>query len=163
MIRLIKAFIFSGDRMIFVFLTISTFAFAQSSDDEKVYPVVEELYEIEVLLSLEQSNQLSIWYSKRSEETYLGQPVNVQIYGSNLRIDASFTPYKMKNEGLILVAQGQIWLSSNSNHPAQYVSTYRSMPISSGEKIFFYPLGISNEIKGEVIVKLQVGLIASKK
>ena len=69
----------------------------------------------------------------------------------------------MKNEGLILVAQGQIWLSSNSNHPAQYVSTYRSMPISSGEKIFFYPLGISNEINGDVIVKLQVGLIASKK
>ena len=160
---MIKPFTLVSNNITFVFFIISTLAFSQISDGEQVLSVLEELYEIEIILSLEQSNQLSLWYSKQSEETYLGQPVNVQIYGSNLRVNASFTPYRIKNEGLILVAQGQIWFSSNSNDPAQYVSTYRSLPISSGEKIFFYPLGLSNEIDGNGLLKLQIGLVTRNK
>ena len=84
-----------------------------------------------------------------SKLTVPGHAVAVRLEGSNVRIRANLTPYVLESGRLILVAQGEVWFSEPSAHDAvQYLSSLESLPIELGEKIFFYPLGLPDPVKG---------------
>ncbi len=83
----------------------------------------------------------AVWNQKSEELTIPGRSVAVKLIGENLTIYAIFTPYKMENGNLLLVAQGQVWLTEEPQKEIKYLTTFKSIPISLGEKIVFFPLG----------------------
>ena len=131
----------------------------QSSIEEALRSALDDQLEIKIGLSLTQPDQLTTWNTQQSELTIPGRSVNVEVTGSNLRIHAVFTPYLGDAGDLELIAQGQVWLDDGPEAPARYVATYRSVPLSLGEKLLFFPLGVAADVADEVTLKLEVEIV----
>ncbi|MEW5817532.1 MAG: hypothetical protein AB1798_19305, partial [Spirochaetota bacterium] len=69
--------------------------------------------------------------------------------GENILVYANITPYSEDDDTIMLVAQGQVWISSKDNNSVKYLSTMKSLPVTPGEKILFLPLGVSKEAKDQ--------------
>ena len=121
--------------------------------------VRDDRLEIKVGLSLTQTEPFTNWNTQQSELTIPGRAVNVEVNGSNLRIRAVFTPYLGDDGELELVAQGQVWLDDGPEAPTRYVATYRSVPLTLGEKLLFFPLGVAEGVADEVTLKLEVEIV----
>lgn len=74
--------------------------------------------------------------------TISGRAVRLRLEGGNVTIIAEFTPYE-SDDGILLVAEGQILLRTADNEEVQYVTSLRSVPLAAGERAVFYPLGKS--------------------
>ena len=122
---------------------------AQDVDvQDAVKALLENALEIRVVArvvppSLEQK---PIWDMESTKLTIPGRSIAIQLVGNNVRIFAILTPYKSENDTILLVAQGQVWLTEPPEKEVRYLSTFRSIPITLGEKILFFPLGLTNEI-----------------
>ena len=130
-----------------------------SSIQDALRSALDDQLEIKIGLSLTQADQYITWNTQQSELTIPGRSVNVEVTGSNIRIHAVFTPYLDDAGALELVAQGQVWLDDGPEAPTRYVATYRSVPLSLGEKLLFFPLGITSDIVDEVTLKLEVEIV----
>lgn len=131
----------------------------RSSLEDALRSALDDPLEIKVGLSLTQPDRLTTWNTQQSELTISGRSVNVEVTGSNLRIHATFTPYLDDAGALELLAQGQVWLDDGPEAPARYVATYRSVPLSLGEKVLFFPLGVAGGVADEVTLKLEVEIV----
>ena len=131
----------------------------QSMIESALRSVRDDQLEIKVGLSLTQTEPFTNWNTQQSELTIPGRAVNVEVNGSNLRIRAVFTPYLGEDGELELVAQGQVWLDDGPEAPTRYVATYRSVPLSLGEKLLFFPLGVAEGVADEVTLKLEVEIV----
>ena len=131
----------------------------QSMIESALRSVRDDQLEIKVGLSLTQTEPFTNWNTQQSELTIPGRAVNVEVNGSNLRIRAVFTPYLGEDGELELVAQGQVWLDDGPEAPTRYVATYRSVPLSLGEKLLFFPLGVADGVADEVTLKLEVEIV----
>jgi hypothetical protein len=131
----------------------------QSIIESALRSVRDDQLEIKVGLSLTQAEPFTSWNTQQSELTIPGRAVNVEVNGSNLRIRAVFTPYLGEDGELELVAQGQVWLDDGPEAPTRYVATYRSVPLSLGEKLLFFPLGVAEGVADEVTLKLEVEIV----
>lgn len=132
---------------------------SQGSLEDALRTALDDQLEIKIGLSLTQPDRLTTWNTQQSELTISGRSVNVDVTGSNLRIHAVFTPYLDDAGALELVAQGQVWLDDGPEAPARYVATYRSVPLSLGEKLLFFPLGVAADVADEVTLKLEVEIV----
>ncbi len=110
------------------------------------------------------NNKNPVWNSKSTELTIPGRSVAVKLIGDNLRVYAIFTPYKMDNGGILLVAQGQVWLTEVPAKDVKYFSTFRSIPVTLGEKILFFPLGFSSELASKKYfnIELEIQIVPYK-
>lgn len=131
----------------------------QSMIESALRSVRDDQLEIKVGLSLTQTEPFTNWNTQQTELTIPGRAVNVEVNGSNLRIRAVFTPYLGEDGELELVAQGQVWLDDGPEAPTRYVATYRSVPLSLGEKLLFFPLGVAEGVADEVTLKLEVEIV----
>jgi hypothetical protein len=131
----------------------------QSIIESALRSVRDDQLEIKVGLSLTQAEPFTNWNTQQSELTIPGRAVNVEVNGSNLRIRAVFTPYLGEDGEIELVAQGQVWLDDGPEAPTRYVATYRSVPLSLGEKLLFFPLGVAEGVADEVTLKLEVEIV----
>ena len=82
------------------------------------------------------------WNETRQERTAPGTPVNVQLSGSNVAVVVQFTPFLRRDEGNVLVAQAQIYIT-NPDHGVNYYTSMQTIPMEFNEPIYFYPLGRS--------------------
>lgn len=82
-----------------------------------------------------------VWNMEVSRVTVSGRSVTVRLDGSNIVVIAEFTPYWDDNDQLVLVAQGQTWLSDKPQGEPSYRTTFTSLPIRLGESVLFLPLG----------------------
>ena len=131
----------------------------QSSIEDALRSALDDQLEIKIGLSLTQPDRFTTWNTQQSELTISGRSVNVEVTGSNIRIHAVFTPYLDAAGDLELVAQGQVWLDDGPEAPTRYVATYRSVPLSLGEKLLFFPLGVAADVADEVTLKLEVEIV----
>ena len=131
----------------------------QSIIEDALRSALDDQLEIKIGLSLTQPDQFTTWNTQQSELTISGRSVTVEVTGSNLRIHAVFTPYLGEAGDLELVAQGQVWLDDGPEAPTRYVATYRSVPLSLGEKLLFFPLGVAEGVADEVTLKLEVEIV----
>ena len=130
----------------------------QGSIEDALRSALDDQLEIKIGLSLTQPDRYTTWNTQQSELTIPGRSVNVGVTGSNIRIRAVFTPYLDDAGDLELVAQGQVWLDDGPEAPTRYVATYRSVPLSLGEKLLFFPLGIADGFEA-VTLKLEVEIV----
>ena len=91
------------------------------------------------------SDERPIWNVESTKLTLPGRSIRVRLDGNDLRISLVCTPYLQNNGEVLLLAQGQVWSGEPADKEVKYSSTFSSIPVSFGEKILFFPLGISNE------------------
>ena len=84
-----------------------------------------------------------VWNAESTKLTIPGRSIRVRLEGENVRIYLICTPYLQENGEVLLLAQGQVWLSEPADKEARYYSTFYSIPVSYGEKVLYFPLGLS--------------------
>ncbi len=82
------------------------------------------------------------WNAESTKLTIPGQPIRLRLEGENVRIFLVCTPYLQEGGEVLLLAQGQVWLSEPPEKEARYYSSFYSIPVSYGEKVLYFPLGI---------------------
>jgi len=94
-----------------------------------------------------------IWSENNSRVTIPGSPTGVQLVGANIIVSAQFTPF-ISSEGNVLVAQGQIWIAENDI--VTYYTSIQTIPMEFGEKIYFFPLGSSENLNPSIEIIITV-------
>jgi hypothetical protein len=87
-----------------------------------------------------EQNQTVIWNESHKKDTIPGRPVGIKMVGTNIVVEAQFTPYVRRGGQKFLVAQGQIWLEV-PNQGIRYHTSMQTIPLEFGEPIYFFPLG----------------------
>jgi hypothetical protein len=88
--------------------------------------------------------ETSIWNAESTKLTLPGRSIKVRLDGENVRIYLICTPYLQENGEVLLLAQGQVWFTESPDKGNRYFSTFYSIPVSFGEKVLFFPLGLSD-------------------
>ena len=103
-----------------------------------------------------------IWNAESTKLTLPGRSIKVRLDGDNVRIYLICTPYVQDNGEVLLLAQGQVWFSTPPDKEVKYFSTFYSIPVSFGEKVLFFPLGVSEaeaRQKGFLNVELEIKIV----
>jgi hypothetical protein len=84
------------------------------------------------------------WIAESTRLTIPGRAVKVRLEGDNVRIYLICTPYVQENGEVLLLSQGQVWFTEPPEKEAKYFSTFYSIPVAYGEKVLYFPLGVSD-------------------
>jgi hypothetical protein len=90
-----------------------------------------------------------VWNAESTKLTIPGRPIRVRLEGENVRIFLVCTPYLQEDGEVLLLAQGQVWLTEPTDKEARYYSTFYSIPVSYGEKVLYFPLGLPGSEQAE--------------
>jgi hypothetical protein len=82
------------------------------------------------------------WNAESTRLTIPGRPIRVRLEGENVRIFLDCTPYLQDSGEVLLLAQGQVWLTEAPEKEARFYSSFYSIPVSFGEKVLYFPLGL---------------------
>jgi len=85
-----------------------------------------------------------VWNAESTNLTLPGRSIKVRLEGDNVRIYLICTPYVQDDGDVLLLAQGQVWLSDPPDKESKYYSTFYSIPVTFGKKVLFFPLGVSD-------------------
>ncbi len=96
------------------------------------------------ILPPDAQEETPVWNAESTKLTIPGRSIKVRLDGENVRIYLTCTPYLQDNGEVLLLAQGQVWFTEPQDNENRYVSTFYSIPVSYGEKVLFFPLGVSN-------------------
>lgn len=95
------------------------------------------------------------WTSRSHRYTVFGSPVGIRLAGDKLVVIVQVTPYEHGKEGLVVVAQGQVW-SRQENNEIAYRNVFETLPVAYGERVFFYPLGMNTD--GSAAIRLEIAV-----
>lgn len=99
---------------------------------------------IHITARITQNDQETVWDMELTRVTISGRTVTVRLDGSNIVVVANFTPYREDDDSVLLVAQGQTWISDGDPETdVQYRTSFKSLPVNLGEPAVFLPLGSS--------------------
>ena len=123
---------------------------APGSLEETLKDLFDQALRINIVARVEPEGAEPILNVERSQLTLPGHSVAVRFDGTNIRVRANLTPYLQNDGKLMLVAQGEVWVAEppSAAKAVRYLSSIKSLPVSLGEKVFFYPLGIPDSIEG---------------
>lgn len=108
------------------------------------------------------TDETPIWNAESTKLTLPGRSIRVRMDGENVRIYLICTPYVQDNGEVLLLAQGQVWFATPEDNEVKYSSTFSSIPVTFGEKVLFFPLGLSDaqaQQKGVVNVQVEIKIV----
>jgi hypothetical protein len=94
------------------------------------------------MLPPDAAEEAPAWNAESTRLTIPGQPIRVRLEGENVRIFLACTPYLQEGGEVLLLAQGQVLLCEPPEKEARYYSSFYSIPVSYGEKVLYFPLGV---------------------
>ena len=147
--------------LIISMLLVSFISFGQDLNiNNALQALLDQALEINVAARVFLPNQEPKLCMENSTLTTIpGRSVAVTIQGGNLVIKAILTPYRNENNELILVAQGQVWLTDNKiENAVKYLSSFDSIPVNFGETVSFFPLGLSEEIANSEYLNIELAI-----
>jgi len=118
------------------------------------------------ILPPDTEEETPIWNAESTKLTIPGRSIKVRLDGDNVRIYLICTPYLQDNGEVLLLAQGQVWFTEPQDNENRYVSTFYSIPVSYGEKILFFPLGVSSADtpqKRHLNIELEIKIVPYEK
>ncbi|MCX7786560.1 MAG: hypothetical protein N2442_02540 [Spirochaetes bacterium] len=125
--------------------------------DDTFFSLLKQVLDVNIAARVSEAGEKAIWTVESSELTIPGRSVNVKLVGKNILVVASFTPYLKESGEIILVAQGQVWISSPVAEEIKYLTTLKNIPITLGEKVLFFPLGVRNlEQEGKNLYNIEL-------
>jgi hypothetical protein len=89
-------------------------------------------------------DETSIWNAESTKLTISGRAIRVRLDGDNVRIFLICTPYVQEDGGVLLLAQGQVWFTEPPDKESRLYNTFYTIPVTFGEPVFFFPLGVSD-------------------
>jgi len=137
---------------------------SQDQSTEKLMEMLrQEALLVEINAVIRNKDNQILWTTEIREITVFGKQVQVRISGQNITVAADFTPYTQDRQQIMLLAQGQTWVRVQNSDQIRYQSALRTMPITLGEPILFFPLGVdsgdsseTNSGFGSAILELEV-------
>ena len=139
--------------------------FEELFNDPKLEALIDQALQLNITAKVLPPGETAVWNSESRKVTLPGRSVAVRLVGQNIRIDVVFTPYQKDDGAVLLVAQGQVWLSEAPNQKTKYLTTIQSIPVSWGEKVLFFPLGLSAGLPSEqetFAIQLEVEILPYK-
>lgn len=113
--------------------------------DDSVELLLEGAFTVNITARIvDQDLNETVWNMDLTRITVAGKAVEVRLEGSNIVVEAEFTPYQNAEEELILIAEGRTWVSAATGDDVQYRTSFTSLPIRLGEPVLFLPLGESH-------------------
>jgi hypothetical protein len=117
--------------------------------EEAMRLLSEQALSVHIVARITESGEVTVWNMEVSRVTISGRAVSVRLDGSNVVVQVQFTPVQESEAGLHLIARGETWVSNPTSDDVQYRTTFRTMPISLGEPVVFFPLGARAEFGTE--------------
>ena len=112
------------------------------SIDEALRELTDKAMDVHITARITAGSEQTMWDMNVTRVTISGRAVTVRLDGSNVTVVAKFTPYRNSDDSIILVAQGQTWISQDGDDGrVDYQTAFESMPIQLGEPVVFLPLG----------------------
>ncbi len=97
---------------------------------------------IDIITRIVDEQGISIWEAEMSRITISGKSVKVKLQGVNILVITDITPYIRNDSTILLVSQGEIWIGSADSEEMNHYSTIKSLPVTMGESVLFFPLGV---------------------
>jgi hypothetical protein len=110
--------------------------------------------------------ETTVWNAESTKLTLPGRSIKVRLDGENVRIYLICTPYLQDDGEVLLLAQGQVWFTEPQDKENRYFSTFYSIPVSFGEKVLFFPLGLSDadaQEKNHFNIELEIKIVPYEK
>lgn len=95
---------------------------------------------VQITARVTENDRETVWNMELTEITISGRAVHIELEGGGMTARAQFTPYE-SGQSIILVAQGQTWITSEDSTEVTYRSAFESLPVAFGESVLFFPLG----------------------
>jgi hypothetical protein len=117
---------------------------AKQQPGEEFFSELEQVLNMNIAARISETEEDVVWNVESSKSTVSGRSVSVKLMGKNIVVLADFTPYVDEENSVVLVARGQVWISSPDDRPLQYLSTLKNIPVRMGERVLFFPLGVKS-------------------
>lgn len=130
--------------------------------EEALRPILDKALQLNVIARVLPPGEEQEWNIQSSKLTIPGRSIAVKLFGENIRIFVMLTPYWQENGKLLLVAQGEVLLSEMAESEVKYLSTVKSIPVSLGEKVLFFPLGVSKRLRKSFNIQLEIEILSYK-
>jgi len=140
---------------VFVIFAASVPIHAQDERASAGAAVRRRAFAIDIEARVLDDEQAIIWNETTHKVTIPGNPVNIQLVGSNIVVSVQLTPFIRRTGGNILVAQGQIWIT-DSEKGVSYYTLIQTIPMEYNEPIYFFPLGASRQLNSAIEIMLTV-------
>lgn len=111
--------------------------------DDILQAILDQAFTVSIVARVTENGRETVHSYELTQVTISGRAVRLRLEGGNLTIIVEFTPYETEDESILLIAEGQIWLTNPQNEVAQYRTSMKTIPLKLGETVFFYPLGRS--------------------
>ncbi len=108
--------------------------------DDILRALLDQALTVRITARVVEDGQVTVQSYDLTRVTIAGRAVRLRLEGGNLIIIAEFTPYEA-DDGILLVAEGQILLRTPDEEEVKYMTALRSIPLAIGERVVFYPLG----------------------
>lgn len=112
--------------------------------DDILQAILDQAFTVSIIARVTENGRETVHTYELTQVTISGRAVRLRLEGGNLTIVAEITPVAAEDDSILLIAEGQIWLTAPQNEVIQYRTSLRSIPIELGETVVFYPLGRSN-------------------
>ncbi len=143
-----------------MFLIGAYVASADGSETKKASPLDflrADALQVNIVARVIEPNHQTVWHMESTKVTISGRAVQVRLEGDNVLVLAHLIPYLNNDNTILLVALGQIWTPTADNKGFKYYSTMKSLPITPGEKVIFFPFGMAVDQKANVYnLELQI-------
>ncbi|TVQ40169.1 MAG: hypothetical protein EA384_03865 [Spirochaetaceae bacterium] len=118
-------------------------ALTAGADDleEALRLLSQQALSVNIVARITENGQETVWNMEVSRVTIAGRAVVLRLDGSNVVVVVQFTPYRENADELLLVAQGQTWVGGTAGEEVKYRTSFKSMPVTLGESVVFFPLG----------------------
>ncbi|MFW5801358.1 MAG: hypothetical protein ACOCVC_04960 [Spirochaeta sp.] len=100
-------------------------------------------YEFHIFARLIEDSGEQAWDSEIVRQTISGRTISIRLEGESIVVLAEFTPYEHEDNAVMLVAQGQTWISEADTEGVRYRTAFKSLPLALGESLYFFPLGVN--------------------
>ena len=130
-----------------------------AAEAQEVSSVMEQILVISIDARVNSHEGESIWSVEHSTLTVPGRSVQLKLEGTNILIYANLTPYLQNSGEVLLFAQGEIWINDMVHAEKRYFSGMDSVPVKIGEKVLFFPLGVTtDEMEQDINLEIEIGV-----
>lgn len=137
--------------------TILTLFPSLAQDQDQMQELLDKALIININARLVSEDAKATWSFQAVKLTIPGKPVALQLQGKNINVNIVFTPYQMEEPNkILLVAQNQIMVQEAKTGSAKYFGNLKQIPVTLGEKIQFYPLGVNDTTSVNIQLEIEV-------
>ena len=155
---MIKRFLYP----VLLFLSLSS-VFGVDVNDALKY-LENNALNIEIITRIVDEQGITVWDAEMSRITISGKSVKVKLQGVNILVITDITPYIRNDSTVLLVSQGEVWIGSPESEEMNHYSTIKSLPVSMGESLMFFPLGVIKTMDKKIYnIELEIQVNPNKR